>query len=70
MSTIGIGGPAEGKSLQKIISRIKHHIENEKQEEKTPDPRKLFIEMPKFWLDTEDMRKLITDMDDPEFWLQ
>jgi len=69
MSTIGVGGPAEGKQLDRVISKIKHCIENEAAESKTVEPRALFIDMPKFELDAEDMRKLITDMDDPEFWL-
>lgn len=69
-STIGVGGPAEGVALDKIIAKISNYIENEKQEERTVDPRALFIEMPKFELDADQMRKLVTDMDDPEFWLQ
>ena len=67
---IGVGCPAEGRALEKTKARILDYIENEKQDEKTVEPRKLFIEMPYFILDKDKMRQLITDMDDPEFWLQ
>jgi hypothetical protein len=56
--------------LAKIRAKILDYIENEKKEEKTVEPRKLFIEMPYFSLDADKMRQLINDMEDPEFWLQ